>query len=170
MTNQRDIDAIVDTPEYLSLISCSGWPTTRMITTASKTELLQGLIFEVVHKREAQMRSFCTGLKALNFLTLIRAEPEKLRSVFVHTSSSITPETLQSLVVSLRPNDAIKGQVYDWFMSYLKQRHSDKGIIHFVCVCVTVLIISSHIYKRNVLASICMKGKLAYIYRLLTYI
>ena len=46
--SQDDINDIIDDPRYMAIVNSSGWPTTKCITTISKTEVLQQLVLNEV--------------------------------------------------------------------------------------------------------------------------
>ena len=57
-TSQDDINDIIDDPRYMAIVNSSGWPTTKSITTASKSEFLQQLTLnEVILKRQHAIKA-----------------------------------------------------------------------------------------------------------------
>ena len=71
----------------MALTNSSGWSYVKQVTVATKTELVQGLIFnEFVYKRDKQLRALRKGL---GLLKLLQMNPE-LKNLLVFKQSHLT--------------------------------------------------------------------------------
>lgn len=109
----------------MSLINASGWNTTKCINSSSKHEFLHLLIKqEVILKRLPAMDALEKGLEQLGVVTLLRQHPNKLKELFVYSSSALTADMFVQLMAQCNPlempNDHL--QAYKWFLEYIKER------------------------------------------------
>ena len=125
------INKVLDDPRYGGILNSSGWPTTKCINTTTKTEFLQCLIHnEVIRKRLEAVQAFCQGLEHLKVVTLLKRNPDLMKSVFLYQChQSLNPDGFLNLISSQKPKDEKKVIVYDWFVEYIKNSQSREATL-----------------------------------------
>ena len=105
----------------MAIVNSTGWPTTKCITTSSKSEFLQQLILnEVILKRQQAINALCRGLDRLNFVKLLRDNCDLMKSIFIYdVQQPLTAAKLIQVISTPKPDDAHLKQVYEWFIQYL---------------------------------------------------
>ena len=130
-TSQDDINDIIDDPRYMAIVNSSGWPTTKCITTISKSEFLQQLVLnEVIMKRQHAIKALCRGLDRLNVAKLIQDNSELMQPVFLcDANRPLTAEALVRLISTPKPADERLKEVYGWFIQYLTESNCRKATL-----------------------------------------
>ena len=115
----------------MAIVNSSGWPTTKCITTISKSEFLQQLILnEVVLKRQHAVQALCRGLDHLNVAKLLQKNCDLMEPVFLCDGNRpLTAEMLICLISTPKPEEERFGKVYDWFLQYLTQSSCRKATL-----------------------------------------
>ena len=129
--SQDDINDVIDDPRYMAIVNSSGWPTTKCITTISKSEFLQQLILnEVVLKRQHAIQALCRGLDHLNVAKLLQKNCDLMQPVFLcDANRPLTAEMLIRLISTPKPEEERFGEVYDWFLQYLTESSCRKATL-----------------------------------------
>ena len=104
----------------MALINSSGWSPVKQVTVTTKTELVQGLIFnEVVYKRDKQLRALRKGLENLGLLKLLQMNPE-LKNLLVFEQSHLTGTLFLSL---LEQDEEVEASpAFSLFQVYMESR------------------------------------------------
>ena len=120
---------MIDDPRFMAILNSSGWPVTRCVSLASKSELLQQLIFnEVVQKRQQAIHSVCRGLDQLKVVKLLRGNADIMKPVFLFDPTlQLTPDILCNNISTPKPSDERLKQVYEWFLDYVRARDERKA-------------------------------------------
>ena len=115
----------------MAIVNSSGWPTTKSITTVSKSEFLQQLILnEVILKRQHAIKALCRGLDHLNTTNLLQENSDLMKPVFLYDANRpLTPEILVRIVSTPKPVDERLRKVYDWFFQCLTDSNSRKATL-----------------------------------------
>ena len=122
-----EIDVVLDKNENMALVNASNWPPTQRITTASKSSLLQELVYEeLLEKRYKQILDLRKGLQMFRLVSLMRRYPDQLRSLLVYGGSSLDAETMLGLFQFGSREDERERATLLWLKEYIKARSTEK--------------------------------------------
>lgn len=120
-STEDEIDVLLDVPAHSYILNNCGWKITEPITPVNKLHFLQHLIYnEIITQREANLKSFYSGLNSLGVGDIVKAYSSLTKSIFVTESACpITVREFVSLISSKRPTIPLHMKVYDYFIQFL---------------------------------------------------
>ncbi len=118
----EEIDTIVDEQKYLAIINSSNWPTTKVINTSTKYQLMQHLLeCEVYQKRQMAMACLAKGFQYFNLLPLIK---RNVQAIIEHVKGATKPSVqkiLSAITCEMTGNES-REKAFGFFKSYIKAK------------------------------------------------
>ena len=92
---------------------------TEPVVASNKIRFLQHQ--EVITRRETNLKAFYYGLNVLQVGDLIKAHPERTRSLFVAGPDCLSSARFLSLILSTRPEQVVinQGRAFDYFRKFV---------------------------------------------------
>ena len=89
--------------------------------------------FEVLNKRERNLKAFMCGLKVLGIVDHVKAHPDLTRQLFVSENKTMNPESSMKLVLSVSATKPEERRSYDFFVEYVSTLNG-KYTLHVLSV------------------------------------
>lgn len=133
MKTPDDLARILTTnPQCIELLNAAGW--LHILTMENKgLAIWQIMVHEILLKRKIALDQFCSGLKLLNFIGLIKRNPDMMRPYFVYGGGNfLKSEDILNLFKDVDEHSEVTKKASQFLCNAIKNLDSS-GLYLFHC-------------------------------------